>query len=383
VVVVVGVLIAVGRGPTSSTRTTGGGSTGATGTSHTSVYAANLAGASTFAAAAGSHVWVTIDYANFKTYPNTHKRFELVELNADNGTLVRVIKNKSGDLFSPNYVVQSGSQLWVTTNNSVSEFNASNGSLVRVINAKVDQFADPGAIAVSGGHVWVANGEEGKNSVPVLNSVTELNASNGSLVRVINAKADRFNAPAAFAVSRTHIWVLNAGGDSITELNASNGSLVRVINAGAGASAGPNYPSGPVTLAVNGPHLWVNDLHDYPNGSTSLGSVAEFNVSSGSLVRIIKAPADRLDIPGGIVVTGGHVWMLNEGNDYVGDSVTELNASDGSLVRVINVKSDGFNSANGLAVSGSHVLVLNIYSGARGSVTELNASNGSLLRIVK
>jgi hypothetical protein len=371
--VVAAVLIVVGRGPTSPTRTTGGGSTGATGTSRTSVYAANLAEANTFAVA-GSRVWVTT------VKPN---HFGLVELNANNGTLVRVIKNKSGDLFSPNDVAQSGSHLWVTTIRSVSEFNASNGSLIRVINAKGDRFAYPDAIVVSGGHVWVANGEEGKNSVPLHNSITELNASNGALVRVINAKADHFNAPAAFAVSGTHLWVLNAGGDSITELNASNGALVRVINARAGASAGPNFASGPVTLAANGSHLWVSDLHDYPNGGTSLGSVAEFNVGSGTLVRIIKAPADRLDIPGGIVVTGGHVWVLNEGNDYVGDSITELNASNGSLVRVINAKSDGFNSANGLAVSGSYVLVLNIYSGAQGSITELNASNGSLVRIIK
>jgi hypothetical protein len=374
-VVVAAVLVAVGRGPTSSTRTTGNGSGGATGTSRASVYVANLAGSNTFAAT-GSHVWVTISYANFKTHPTT-LRYGLVELNANNGTLVRVIKDRAGDLLSPQYVAQSGSHLWVTTNNSVSEFNVTKGSLVRVINAKADRFADPGAIVVSGGHVWVANGEEGTNSV------TELKTSNGSLVRVINAKADQFRTPAAFAVSGTHLWVLNARGDSITELNARDGSLVRVINARAGASAGPNFPSGPVTLTASGPHLWVGDLHDYPNGSTSLGSVAEFNVGSGTLVRIIKAPVDRLDLPGGIVVTGGHVWVLNEGNDYVGDSITELNASNGSLVRVINAKSVGFHSANGLAVSDSHVVVLNIYSGAQGSITELNASNGSLVRIIK
>jgi hypothetical protein len=227
-VVVAAVLVVVGRGSTISTPTTGGGSGRATGASHTSVYAANLAGDSSFAAA-GSHVWVTIDYFDFKTYPNTHKRFQLVELHANTGRLVRVIKNKAGDLFSVQDVAPSGSQLWVTTNSSVSEFNANNGSLVRVINAQADQFADPEAIAVNGGHVWVANGEEGKNAVPVLDSVTELNARNGSLVRVINAKADQLDSPAALAVSPGRVWVLNENGDSITELNASNGSLVRVI----------------------------------------------------------------------------------------------------------------------------------------------------------
>jgi DNA-binding beta-propeller fold protein YncE len=66
--------------------------------------------------------------------------------------------------------------------------------------------------------VWVANYEG--------NSVTELNASNGSLLRVINATADGFNFPTSVAVSGTHVWVTNQYGSSVTELNASNGSLV-------------------------------------------------------------------------------------------------------------------------------------------------------------
>jgi hypothetical protein len=177
--------------------------------------------------------------------------------------------------------------------------------------------------------------------------------------------------------------VLNENGDSITELNASNGSLVRVINARAGASAGPNLPSGPESLTVSGPHLWVGDIHNYPNGRTPLSSVVEFNVSNGALVRTIKAPADKLGIPGGIVVSGDHVWVQNGGTGSVKESVTELNASNGSLVRVIDAKTGGLDDADGLAVSGSHVLVLNTYSGARGSITELNASNGSLVRVIK
>jgi hypothetical protein len=39
-------------------------------------------------------------------------------------------------------------------------------------------------IAVSGSHAWVANNFESLKS-PLANSVTELNVSNGSLVRVI------------------------------------------------------------------------------------------------------------------------------------------------------------------------------------------------------
>ena len=45
------------------------------------------------------------------------------------------------------------------------------------------QFADPGAIAVAGHDLWVANGGS--------NSVTEINADTGALVRVISAQRYR------------------------------------------------------------------------------------------------------------------------------------------------------------------------------------------------
>jgi hypothetical protein len=68
--------------------------------------------------------------------------------------------------------------------------------------------------------VWVAN----------VNSITELNASNGSLVRVIEAKADGLYGPQAISVSNSHVWAENFNFESETELNASSGSLMRVIH---------------------------------------------------------------------------------------------------------------------------------------------------------
>jgi DNA-binding beta-propeller fold protein YncE len=115
--------------------------------------------------------------------------------------------------------------VWVANSegNSVTELNASNGSLVRVINATADGFNFPTSVAVSGTHVWVTNNLTNNN---IGNSVTELNASNGSLVRVIYPGSE----PYGVAVSGTHVWVANVTGDSVTELNASNGSLVRIIH---------------------------------------------------------------------------------------------------------------------------------------------------------
>ena len=83
-------------------------------------------------------------------------------------------------------------------------------------------FNYPAAVAVSGTHVWIANFRG--------DSVTELNASNGSLVHVINATTDGFNAPRGVSVGGTHVWVTNGSGNSVTELNALNGSLARIIH---------------------------------------------------------------------------------------------------------------------------------------------------------
>ena len=71
-----------------------------------------------------------------------------------------------------------------------------------------------------------------------------------------------FNGPQAVASDGTHLWVMNAGGNSLTELNLSNGSLVRVVS---GASYGFN---GPAALASDGTHLWVANF--FGNSVTEL-----------------------------------------------------------------------------------------------------------------
>ena len=74
-------------------------------------------------------------------------------------------------------------------------------SLIHISKAPLDP-TDPMAlfaITASGTKVWVAN----------LNSVIEINASNGSVERVISAKADRLSMPIDIAVSNSHVWVMN------------------------------------------------------------------------------------------------------------------------------------------------------------------------------
>ena len=49
------------------------------------------------------------------------------------------------------------------------------------------------------------------------------------MVQVISAKADAIKGPEDIAVNRSHVWVQNYGVNSVTELNAGDRSLVRVI----------------------------------------------------------------------------------------------------------------------------------------------------------
>jgi hypothetical protein len=384
VVIVATVVIIALRGPASPSVTTSGTSDNATGANYTETNPANLAWSNTFTAS-GSHVWVAMDQESL-----TKNVYAVTELNATHGSLVRVIKNmagrdvetgmnqKAGDLTEPGWMTVSGSHLWVTDDQywRVTELNASNGSLVRVIDAKADGFAYPGAIAVSGGHVWVVNAHEGANSV------TELNASNGSLVRVLNSKEYGFVGPGAIAASDGRVFVVNAGGDSVTEINASNGSLIRIFDAHAGCCAVSQSTfewAKPISLAVSGSHLWIGDEHAYANGGTEVSSLVELNTNNGSVIRVVKSSAYDLSIPVSIAVSDGHVWVENGYN-----SVTELSANTGALERVISTRLDskGLNSADGMTVVGRNVYILNIWSGKKGSVTVINAGTGRIVRVI-
>ena len=220
-------------------------------------------------------------------------------------------------------------------------------------------FYNPFAITTDTfGHVWVTdyNGSGGSGS-----SVTELNASDGSLVKVYNDASYGFYNPVAIAADKLgHIWVTNAV-NSLTELNVKDGSLVKVYN---DVSYGFNNPYS--ITADNLGHIWVANA----NGN----SVTELNASDGSLVKVYNDASYGFDNPYNITTdTFGHIWVVNR------NSVTELNAKDGSLVKVYNDASYGFINTTAIAADSlGHIWVVNSYS-----VTELNANNGSLVQKIE
>jgi len=85
-----------------------------------------------------------------------------------------------------------------------------------------------------GVHVWIVNGTASFGNRKVGDTVTELNATNGSLVRVIQLSKSVYSNPVGIAVNGTDVWVTDAGGGyeglpSVIELSASTGAVVKRI----------------------------------------------------------------------------------------------------------------------------------------------------------
>ena len=71
----------------------------------------------------------------------------------------------------------------------------------------------PFGVSSDGTHVWVANCND--------NTVTELNASTGSVVQTIGVGSD----PDGVSSDGTHVWVANAVDNTVTEIAIANGPL--------------------------------------------------------------------------------------------------------------------------------------------------------------
>ncbi|MFI5165644.1 MAG: hypothetical protein ACHQQS_03410 [Thermoanaerobaculales bacterium] len=280
------------------------------------------------------------------TVPNPMQIAMLMWYHAAN---IPVHFNAGGDIKYPTGLAFDGAHIWVANfnGNSVTEINASDGSKVGTFNAGGD-INGPEGLAFDGAHIWVANYNN--------NNVTKLNASDGTKVGTFIAGGD-INAPRGLAFDGAHIWVANQGNNSVTELNASNGSEVGTFTAGGDI----NNPFG---LAFDGAHVWVANY-----GSNS---VTELNASNGSKVGTFNAGGD-INGPWGLAFDGAHIWVANNS----ASSVTELNASDGSKVGTFNAGTD-INHPLALAFDGAHIWVAN-FDGH--FVTELNASDGSRVGI--
>jgi len=259
-------------------------------------------------------------------------------------------------------IAADGPHLWATDGDAVEELNASNGAVIRTLSGGRYQFIQPTGIAADGDHVWVIDGS----------SLTELDASDGAVIRVLSGDQYARIQPSSIADDGTHLWVagssgewddpaispdgllLNHGNGSVTELSASDGSVIRTLS---GSKYQFNDPAG---IASDGTDVWVTNLDD---GRW----VIELNASNGSVIRTlpsIAAPGTDLMVepyPHGIATDGTRVWIADYGNNLV----TELNASNGKIIRSLSDGSHfstssyewGYNFPNAVAVESTHVWI--------------------------
>jgi hypothetical protein len=371
-VLVVLVILTVGRGSITSPRPSKSNAVPPTGVNRSSTLVPRFD--NPIALAVGkSDVWVVNMAGN-----------SITEFDKKTGSLVRLINANADSFHHPDGIVLQGSHLWISNGNeefgmgtpnyslakygSITELKASDGSLVRVINVPADQLLQPGPIVVSGSHVWVVNSNSTQSSRAAL---IELNASNGSLVRVYGGNVDGLDGILNMTATKNDVWLTESNGSegSVTELNSRTGSLVRVITA-----LGNNITA-PDPISVNGAHVWIGNIAQGHN------ALIELNARTGSLVRVIKAKADQFNGVLGVVAQNSYVWVTNGENYESGgqtNSVTELSARKGSLLRVIKEKDHSLYGPTEILGSDSNLWVLNV-----NSVAELNQRNGSLIQVVK
>ena len=139
-----------------------------------------------------------------------------------------------------------------------------------------------------------------------------------------------------------------------------------------GASGAREFdvPSG---LAMDGGHLWVTN--------EAGNSVSEINPNSGAWIATFASSDYGFDRPSAITTFGTDLFVANSAG-----SVSELQSSDGSLVRVISGAQFAFADPVAIAIAGDTVLVLNaghvVSPSIAGSITEFNALTGAWLRTV-
>jgi DNA-binding beta-propeller fold protein YncE len=308
------------------------------------------------------------------------------------GDLVRVLPGASYGLIEPSSVSSDGRHVWALTGGpSVDEIDAGTGKLIQTISGGQYQFVFPKAISSDGTNVWVLN-------TGVSPSVTEMSASTGAFEALLSGPSYHFSLPSGISSDGTHVWVANSEStpDSVTEISASTGQVVRTVSLPSGLSI--------FGLYADGTHVWV------PICENALDSLVEIDSSTGS-VKTLSGSSFGFDCPYAVTSDGTHVWVANEAGNSVSDvdvatgkslgvitgiqepetiasdkksvwvaglasnSVLQIDEASGAVIQTISDAADKFSEPQGIASDGSHVWVANFFGN---SITELTATGNGV-----
>ncbi len=299
---------------------------------------------------------------------------EVTELDIQSATVARVMSGPSYDFDMVDALALRGSTLFVANGNgnSTTEVSTVTGSFLRLLlpvgssaRPLARWFAAPNAAAVVGADLFVVNGGEGYG----LGSVTEVDIPTGHLVRILQGGDYQFYGADGIVADGDNLFVSNGDSDSLTEVSASTGALIRVI--------ANNHIDSPGPLVVIGDNLFVASRS---GGPTGYGSLAELNAATGTLVRVINNATScdfqrpqtcSVVLPRAMTSEGNHLFVTGGGANW--GFVAEFNPSNGGLQRVF------FNTSlaedpEAVAVSGNRLFVDAV------AVSEFSLSSGSLKR---
>lgn len=304
-------------------------------------------------AADARHVWVVNE-----ARANTSGGASVIELDARTGALVQTLPSSSYGFNYPSAAVDDGRHLWVSNENSVTELNASDGSLVRTITlpATVNMYSWGLDLALAGTHLWVVSFEVCRpycsSTATNYGAAVEFNAADGSFVQALYGGDHRaIQAPWGIAADGSHVWItseaINGSGGSVTELDASDGRQLWTVPLYTGDTSG--NPGGAIAYARG--RLWVL-CSSQGNGPSSL---VELNASNGKVLRAISGEDHGFDAGSAVESDGIHVWVA----DSYDNSVAEVDAITGTWMQTLSRSRYHLNTPWAMAISGSHLWIAN------------------------
>ncbi|HEV3313258.1 MAG TPA: hypothetical protein VG815_22335 [Chloroflexota bacterium] len=319
----------------------------------------------------------------------------------------------------PTTLTADGTHVWVLNGvgRTVTELDAATGATVRVIGGQQYHLVQPTAIVAGGGHVFVTDAATPRYRYGSKGAVTEIDASTGKLVRVLQGAPYNFLTPSVALSNGVRVWIANHIEGTVDVLGARSGKLISII--GGPKQVSLDEPSG---LAIDASHIWITGIVEDARGEpavlnelTKYGSkplrripgsnrtftsaqqvvsdgthvwfsggpqrnkwnLTEVSATTGNVIGHSTTPLANASVDG-LVLNQHHVWVL-----YVSGAssqLQELNSPTGAIMRTKSGAVYGFDEPDGLASDGRHLWVSNYQAN---DVIEIDAQTGNLVRTVR
>jgi outer membrane protein assembly factor BamB len=178
----------------------------------------------------------------------------------------------------------SGADVFVAdqADNSVTEVDAANGRLVRVVAGR--GLDAPDGIAVESGNVWVADSAS--------NAATEINAATGAAISTYSDSGGPygFGQPSTVIGAQGNVYVMTPFGTSpmVTKVSATTGAPAWYMC----NTNGPYYFSLLSAFALSGDDLWVASRSgaNSQTPAAATGSLTEMTITTGALIMTLPTP---------------------------------------------------------------------------------------------